>query len=101
MSEYRADDQMSFERLDDDPGFEPGTVRIIFREESNDVTYHTIPPNIWASLVLTMTKFSERPNDWQAFMSHHQGRQDMLGAAKTLATIQNVIRCDTDAAKSP
>lgn len=37
-----------------------------------------IPANIWASLVLTMSEFNERPGDWQAFMAHHNGAKDML-----------------------
>ena len=32
----------------------------------------------WGSLVLSMTAFTERPNDWNRFMDHHQGRKDLL-----------------------
>jgi hypothetical protein len=37
-----------------------------------------IDAGIWASVVLTMTKFSERVNDWHRFMEHHQGTRDIL-----------------------
>lgn len=45
-----------------------------------------IEDGIWGSAVLTMTAFSERPNDWHAFMDHHHGRRDLLAAA-TLADV--------------
>jgi hypothetical protein len=32
----------------------------------------------WGSIVLTMSKFNERPNDWQAWMDHHQGRKGLF-----------------------
>lgn len=37
---------------------------------------------IWASIVLNMTEFSERPNDWQKLMDHHQGRRDIFAEIK-------------------
>ena len=37
----------------------------------------TISDGIWASLVLTMTVFNERPTDWHRFMDYHQGRVDL------------------------
>jgi hypothetical protein len=46
----------------------------------------------WASLVLTMTAFDERPNDWHPFMDHHHGQRDMFEAAKTLQTVRNVVQ---------
>lgn len=57
-----------------------------------DGVSHVIPSNEWASVVLTMTAYSERPNDWQAFMNHHHGRSDLLEAEKNLQTIRNVVR---------
>jgi hypothetical protein len=64
---YRVDASLTFER-------EPnGTVKVIAQGQT-----FTIPDNLWASLVLTMTEFSERPGDWQTFMDHHHGRKDML-----------------------
>lgn len=47
-----------------------------------------IDPGIWGSLVLGLSYFDERPRDWQAFMDHHQGRRDMLAAAKDCETLQ-------------
>ena len=41
-----------------------------------------IDGGIWGSLVLSMTKFGERPNDWHEFMDHHHGRADILEYAK-------------------
>lgn len=46
---------------------------------------------IWASLVLTMTKFNERPSDWQAFLDHHHGRRDWLESQKTVEILKNGI----------
>ena len=37
-----------------------------------------IPENIWASIVLSMTAYGEREGDWNTFMLHHTGQQDML-----------------------
>ncbi len=51
----------------------------------------TIDDGIWGSVVLTMTEFNERPNDWHAFMDHHHGRRDLLDSAKTLQTVRNVV----------
>lgn len=34
--------------------------------------------NHWGSLVLCMTAFSERPNDWHKFIAHHLGEVDIL-----------------------
>ena len=45
----------------------------------------------WASLVLTLSAFDERPNDWAAFMDHHQGRRDVLQAAKESETLQSTL----------
>src|SRR5689334_1027648 len=52
---------------------------------------------IWASVVLTLTAFNERPNDWHAFMDHHHGRRDLLEAAKDAATLRNVVARQLDA----
>ena len=38
----------------------------------------SIPNNIWASIVLNMTAYGEREGDWNAFMLHHTGQQDIL-----------------------
>jgi hypothetical protein len=38
----------------------------------------TIDAGIWATTVLDMTVFGERPGDWHPFMDHHQGRRDMF-----------------------
>ena len=37
-----------------------------------------IDSGVWASTVLSMTKFSERPNDWHRWIEHHQGTRDIL-----------------------
>lgn len=42
------------------------------------VAVANIPTNLWVSDVLNMTAFGERPGDWQTFMLHHSGQQDML-----------------------
>jgi hypothetical protein len=63
----RVDDNLRFERLED------GSVKVVTPNFEQ-----VIAPNIWGSVVLCMTKFSERCGDWQAFMAHHQGEKDML-----------------------
>jgi hypothetical protein len=37
-----------------------------------------IPNNCWVSDVLNMTAYGEREGDWNTFMLHHTGQQDML-----------------------
>jgi hypothetical protein len=49
----------------------------------NQHLYYDIPSNIWASLVLTMSKFNERPGDWHEFMAHHQGTRDVLTGSQS------------------
>lgn len=67
---------LAFERLPD------GSVEVRWPDNSsrtsNETIGQTIPPEHWASLVLTMTKFNERPNDWHRWMEHHQGTLDIL-----------------------
>jgi hypothetical protein len=60
--------------------------------ESNRIFEFLIDSGIWTSTVLTMTSFSERPNDWHAFMDHHYGRSDMLEAAKTLTAVRAITQ---------
>ena len=50
------------------------TDQVKFSQEVND--------GHWGSIVLTMTEFNERSNDWYPFMDHHHGRRDILAAAK-------------------
>lgn len=48
-------------------------------EDGGQVQFsQTIDAGIWASAVLSMTHFSERPGDWHAWMAHHNGTQDIL-----------------------
>ena len=99
MQVFKVDDSISFERvLTPGPNVigEKGTVFVVVKDGfSNQESNFEIPPNIWASLVLSMSAFGERPNDWHAFLAHHQGEQDMLAAAKTVQTIKNVIKADS------
>ena len=32
----------------------------------------------WASIILSMSSFGERPGDWHAWIAHHNGTQDIL-----------------------
>ncbi len=73
---------LAFERCDN------GDVNIYIA----DNYYVTVPSNIWVSAVLNMTAFSERPNDWHAFLAHHQGAMDLLQSQKTLQIIKNIIK---------
>lgn len=43
----------------------------------------------WASVVLTMSAFNERPGDWHVFMAHHDGRRDLMDAAKLAEVDRN------------
>lgn len=54
-----------------------GNVRLYRANPPLDVT---IADNHWASAVLSVTAFGERPNDWHKFMDHHHGRKDMLNS---------------------
>lgn len=65
---------------------ENGNVLITVKDKS-----YEIESGIWVSLVLTMTAFSERPNDWHAFLAHHQGKSDLLESEKKLQVIKNVL----------
>lgn len=93
-SHYDVDSIIRFTRLEFNPshGKESGTVQISILGSGGVRQHFYIPPNLWASAVLCMTKFSERPNDWQAFMAHHGGETDMMGAAKQVASIKNILR---------
>lgn len=82
---FTINSQVSFSVVED--GTNKGDVILTLGEDRNLV----IPSNIWASLVLNMSVFNERPNDWQAFMDHHLGRVDLMDAAKQLQTIKNVL----------
>lgn len=44
----------------------------------NVIFEQTLDDGTWASTVLSMTAFSERPGDWHAFMRHHKGVEDIL-----------------------
>lgn len=57
-------------------------------EGGNITSSYTIDAGIWCSLVLSMTVFDERPNDWRAFMEHHQGRSDILAAPKRQTVVE-------------
>jgi hypothetical protein len=96
---FKVDDCISFERViekSDNVCGEKGTIVLTVRDPlcEGREQYFEIPPNIWASLVLSMSAFGERPNDWHAFMAYHQGEQDMLHAAKTVQSIKNVVKAD-------
>ena len=92
--EYKVDDRIKFRRVTGEGGpNEVGTVLVEVRDiEGHYAATFPIPPNLWASLVLTMSKHSERPNDWHAFMAHHQGKADLMKAETTIQTIENVLR---------
>ena len=47
-------------------------------EGGNVLFSQTIDAGIWASAVLSMTHFSERPGDWHAWMDHHNGKRYIL-----------------------
>jgi hypothetical protein len=49
---------------------------VIVRHKGVEIAY--IPNNNWASTVLNMTAYGEREGDWNTFMLHHTGQQDML-----------------------
>lgn len=38
----------------------------------------TVDAGTWASIVLAMSAFDERPGDFQIWMRHHQGEEDIL-----------------------
>lgn len=67
-----------------------GDVWITDKHPLRTFNYH-IPSGVWCSVVLTLSAFNERPNDWQAFRDHHLGRCDMLNAAKSLNYINNAL----------
>jgi len=65
---------------------EAGHVRIVStrdgKEPSRDCSNvefdRTVNDGIWGSIVLSMTEYGERPNDWHKWMDHHHGRCDVL-----------------------
>lgn len=63
-------DGLQFERLAD------GSIRIYASQPET-----IIERNIWTSIVLNMTSFGERPNDFDRFLEHHDGRRDVLSLA--------------------
>jgi hypothetical protein len=52
----------------------PPNVTVIY--QGKEIAH--IPNNIWASIVLNMSAYGERGGDWNTFMLHHTGQQDML-----------------------
>lgn len=80
---YHAENSLYFERLHD------GSVRIVKTDGrapdavgAKVLWEQTLPPNLWASAVLSMSKFGERPNDFHAFLDHHHGRSDLIARAR-------------------
>jgi hypothetical protein len=69
-------DGLYFGRNDD------GSVTIVKKDseyvDAKVVFSQTVDKDSWVSMVLTMTKFSERPGDFHAFLSHHEGQKDIL-----------------------
>jgi hypothetical protein len=68
---------------------ENGSVRIVQTKdglelkEGGEIVFDvTIDDGTWGSIVLTMSAFNERPNDWDKWMAHHQGRKDLLSENK-------------------
>lgn len=82
MRIFHSQNGLCFERL------ENGSVRIVkFVPEtmtsieggSWDGTIEfeqTVDDGTWCSIVLTMSDFNERPNDWHWWMQHHNGKVD-------------------------
>ena len=50
----------------------------IVPEYSNVSFSQTLDASSWSSVVLSMSSFSERPGDWDAWMRHHAGVEDLL-----------------------
>jgi hypothetical protein len=77
---YHAQDGLHFERLADGHvaivKVHPSGVRAAPHGARELIA--VIDPGIWASIVLTMSAFNERPNDWHRFLDHHHGRNDLL-----------------------
>jgi len=48
------------------------------REKGNIAFSETLDDGSWCSVVLSMSKFGERPGDWHAWMLHHKGDEDLL-----------------------
>jgi hypothetical protein len=67
-------DGIYFERLAD------GSVHIFRRLKDGDPKQSlvTVDPDGWASAVLSVSAYGERPGDWHAFVAHHKGHKDML-----------------------
>ena len=67
---------------------ENGSVRITkFESGHNDAPLlfeQVLDDGTWCSIVLTMSAFSERPNDWYCWMEHHQGKRDLLEIIKAI-----------------
>lgn len=78
MSMFHESNGVFFKRHDD------GSVTITKTKdgkhptENNIEFQHTIDDGPWCSVVLSMSAFSERPGDWQAWMKHHKGQEDLL-----------------------
>ena len=76
---FHSRDGLFFDRLSD------GSVRILKTdgkrpEEGGKIEFDmTMDDGTWGSIVLTMSAFNERPNDWHKWMDHHHGRKDLLG----------------------
>lgn len=62
--------------IEGDVEFVNSPPNVIVRHKGVEIA--CIPNNCWASDVLNMTAYGEREGDWNTFMLHHTGQQDML-----------------------
>jgi hypothetical protein len=73
---FHVSDGLFFERLED------GKVRIRKTTDGRDgspvVFEQVIDAGSWSSVVLSMSAFDERPNDWHVFMEYHLGKTDII-----------------------
>lgn len=76
-----------------------GAVRIVktdgkLPEDGGHISFDAqIDDGSWASAVLTMSEFNERPGDWYVWMDHHHGRRDAIKTNlfhETIAAVKEI-----------
>lgn len=82
---FHSTDGLYFTRNDD------GSVTItktddqpIAEDESNVLFKQTLDAGSWVSAVLTMTHFNERSGDFDIWLRHHKGEEDILAQSEDI-----------------